>query len=90
MKQVERETGRGLQVLQTVKNVKQEWANFFTLLTKGDFLQMRETDEAWSSRIVSEFVRKSGAAGLVKRSWYSEVEGERTTESTSDHSRRKE
>jgi preprotein translocase subunit SecA len=73
MKQVERETGRGLQVLATVENVKQQWANLFTELMKQEFDETRETNEEWSRRIVSEFVRKSSAVGLVKRAWYSEV-----------------
>jgi preprotein translocase subunit SecA len=89
MKQMEHETGRGLQVLQTVKNVKQEWANRFTDLMKEDLKRVGETNEQCGSRIVSEFVRKSSAASLVKRAWYSEVEGDRTTESKSDHSPRK-
>jgi preprotein translocase subunit SecA len=70
MKQVERDTGRGLQVVETINNVKQKWANFFTGLMKWELNVMKETNEEWSKRIVSEFVRKSSAASLVKCPWY--------------------
>jgi preprotein translocase subunit SecA/ankyrin repeat protein len=68
-RQMERETGRCLQIAVKLQQAKQEWANFFTELTSYPSQELTDPEE-WSRKTVSQFLHGSSVADLVTCGWY--------------------